>query len=426
MSVLAANCPSCGAPVEFRSGSSIVLICPYCRSALARTDRGLADLGKCAEVVQSESPLKVGLRGSFQGINFELTGRAQLKHSLGGFWDEWYATFSNGWVGWLAEAQGRFYLTFYRPLNEGEFIPDWENLLPGSVIGSIKTNTPLMVQEVGKAETFAAEGEIPYKLIPGEEVRFADLAGKDGVFATIDYSFETPRLFLGKQVSLEEIGLSEAAPQKREARRVSAVSMGCPNCGGPLDFKAPDQSERVTCPNCKSLLDVNQGNLRYLKSLSPPPSTPEFCLPIGAEGIFGNEKYRILGRMMRSVTFDIKYFWYEYLLYNPKIGFRWLVHSDNHWSFVEPVNPADVTLPHDNPLGSILQNQNLASAVVTALPVTVKGQKCNYRGKDFVVFQDATATVEWVEGEFYWKVEQGEKVRAIDYIAPPQMLSQEI
>ena len=35
MSVLAANCPSCGAPVEFKSGQSIVVICQYCRSAIA-------------------------------------------------------------------------------------------------------------------------------------------------------------------------------------------------------------------------------------------------------------------------------------------------------------------------------------------------------------------------------------------------------
>ena len=47
--------------------------------------------------------------------------------------------------------------------------------------------------------------------------------------------------------------------------------------------------------------------------------------------------------MTRSVTFDgVKYYWNEYLLYNPKIGFRWLVHSDNHWSYVESVNPAEV------------------------------------------------------------------------------------
>ena len=106
MSVLVANCPSCGGPVEFKSGQSIVVICSYCRSAVARTDRGLNDLGKVAELVETGSPLDIGLRGKWKDQHFELTGRAQLGHEMGGQWDEWYATFSNGWLGWLAEAQG--------------------------------------------------------------------------------------------------------------------------------------------------------------------------------------------------------------------------------------------------------------------------------------------------------------------------------
>jgi hypothetical protein len=110
VSVLAANCPSCAAPIEFKAGSTIVLVCPFCRSAVARTDRSLEDLGKVAEIAESESPLKIGLKGTFKGNRFELTGRAQNRHELGGVWDEWYATFSNDWVGWLAEAQGKFYI----------------------------------------------------------------------------------------------------------------------------------------------------------------------------------------------------------------------------------------------------------------------------------------------------------------------------
>ena len=82
MSVLKANCPSCAAPVEFQKGSTIVLICPFCRSAVARSDRGLEDLGKVAEIMDSESPLKLGLKGQYKEQRFELTGRAQLRHEL--------------------------------------------------------------------------------------------------------------------------------------------------------------------------------------------------------------------------------------------------------------------------------------------------------------------------------------------------------
>jgi uncharacterized protein YbaR (Trm112 family) len=383
-----------------------VLVCPYCRSALARTDRGLSDLGKVAEIAESESPLKIGLKGEFKGNRFELTGRAQLRHGSGGYWDEWYATFSNGWVGWLAEAQGRFYLTFFQPLPEGVSLPSYEGLQLGQFVNEIPSQTPLMVQEKGVATSVAADGEIPYKLTPNEESHFADLAGKGNAFATIDYSMSPPWVFVGQQVTLEEIGLSEAKSAKREARRVSTAAMGCPNCGGPLDLVAPDKAERVTCPNCNSLLDVNQGNLSYLHALNPSPSPHDFVLPVGAEGTFlGDVKFKIIGAVVRSVTFEgIQYFWHEYLMYNPMVGFRWLVHSDNHWNFVEPVNPAEV-----------VQSEYIAS-----------GATVSYNGRNYKIFQDAPATVEYVKGEFYWRVEQGETVRAVDYISAPMMLSQEM
>ncbi len=406
MSVLKANCPSCAGPIEFKAGSTIVVVCPFCRSAVARTDRALEDLGKVAEIADLQSPLKLGLKGTYKDNRFELTGRAQLGHEFGGFWDEWYATFSNGWVGWLAEAQGRFYLTFYQPLPEGASLPTFTDLQLGQVVPEIPSQTPLMVQEKGTGTSVAADGEIPYKLSPGEQFNYADLAGKNNLFATIDYSLDPPWVFVGNQVTLDEIGLGDAKPVEREARRVSAAGMGCPNCGGPLELIAPDKSERVTCPNCNSLLDVNQGNLTYLKALSPSPNQPEFVAPIGAEGIFpGDVKFKIIGAVVRSVTIEgIQYFWHEYLLYNPAVGFRWLVHSDNHWNFVEPVNPADVG--QDN--------------------VFATGKTVDYNGRKFKIFQDAQAVVEYVKGEFYWRVEQGETVRAVDYVSAPLMLSQEV
>lgn len=408
MSVLQANCPSCAAPIEFKAGSTIVLVCPFCRSAVARTDRGLNDLGKVAEILDSESPLKLGLKGTFGGHRFELTGRAQNRHEMGGVWDEWYATFSNGWVGWLAEAQGRFYLTFYQPLPQGAQIPPFESLQLGQTVEAIPNKTPLMVTEKGTATAIAADGEIPYKLMPNEQSNYADLSGQNNAFATIDYSMSPPWAFVGQMVSLEEIGLGDAKSVKREARSVAADAMGCPNCGGALELTAPDKAERVTCPYCSSLLDVNQGKLSWLKALSPKPDAPEFVLPIGAVGAFsGDVQFKVIGATVRSVTVEgIKYFWHEYLLYNPHVGFRWLVHSDNHWNFVEPVNPADI---ETGGLG-------LQTSGVT----TVK-----FKGQTYKIFQDAPATIEYVTGEFYWRVEQGETVRAVDYVSPPHMLSME-
>src|SRR5690349_19040990 len=282
MSALIAKCPSCGAPVGFKSGSSIVVICSYCRSAVARTDRELRDIGRVAELVETGSPLQLGLHGAWHGVNFELTGRAQMGHEAGGVWDEWYATFANGSTGWLAEAQGRFYLTFAVQI-ESNAIPPVDRLQLSLPVASIPAPTPPIVAEIGLARTLGAIGEIPYELTPGQTFYYADLSGAAGMFATIDYSDSPPALYSGQIVTLAELGLADARAAEREARMVTAVSLSCPNCGGPLALHAPDRTERIGCPNCNSLIDVNQGKLSFLKSLGAGKYQPAIQIGSFAE-----------------------------------------------------------------------------------------------------------------------------------------------
>lgn len=403
MTALQANCPACGAELIFKNGSSIVVVCEYCNSAVARTDRALEDLGKVAEIVESGSPLDVGLTGTYRGVAFELTGRAQLGHAAGGIWDEWYAAFANGGWGWLAEAQGRFYLTFKQELPAGHNpIPPFDALELGEAVTVLPgAAAQLMVAEKGEAQARGAKGEIPYRLVPGETYLYADLSGQNGAFATIDYGESPPLVYLGRAVTLDELGIDAAvvaAPQREMRRTAGVAQLQCPQCGGPLELRAPDRAERVTCPNCGSLLDVNQGKLQFLKTLGPKKYEPK--IPLGTVGEFAGRKLTLIGYLVRSVEFEgTRYYWEEYLLYQPQVGFRWLVQSDNHWSYTEAVPPGEVADGE---------------------------KKIKFRGQTFKVFQDAVARVEQVEGEFYWKVAVGEQARAVDFISPPQMLSKEI
>src|ERR1700742_3425066 len=257
MSPVQASCPACGAPIIFKIDSSVVRICEYCNSVVARGDRRLEDIGKVADLVETGSPLQVGLHGVYRGVPFELTGRAQLGHEAGGVWDEWYAAFQDGRWGWLAEAQGRFYLTFQGNIPQQALIEPFDSLELGEPVPSLPMDTPLIVAEKGSARSLGAQGEIPYKVVPGEQYEYADLSGQHGEFATLYYSQQPPLIFIGRELRLADLGFpANVVPPEREARRVSAAQLNCPKCCGPLELRAPDKSERVTCPNCSALLDI--------------------------------------------------------------------------------------------------------------------------------------------------------------------------
>jgi len=387
-----ANCPSCGGQIEFKIGSSAAVICDHCRTVVARTDRGLEDLGKVAPLVDTGSPLRRDLPGKIRGAGFRLVGRTQMRHPMGGVWDEWYAAFDSGQWGWIAEAQGKYYVTVKAARTN---LPPYDMLQAGGMYDG------LTVTEVGTATVIAGEGEIPWRVEPNSTYQYADLSGPNNRFATIDYSEVPPLFFDGEETALEGLGINVDLEQP-QVTRVKVAKLACSQCGGPLNLVAPEQSERIVCPNCGALHDVGEGNLKYLETLRN--RGPQPLVPLGKEGTIQNERYIVAGFMQRSVTFDKKYYWTEYLLFAPKRkSFAWLVEDAGHWSFVKPLNAGSVT--DADPPG--------------AAPQIESG------GKTYKIFQDSVATVESVAGEFYWKVSVGEQARAVDYIAPPEGITKE-
>jgi hypothetical protein len=390
-----ARCPSCGAAVVFTLGNTLLKVCEHCGVAVARKGADLAAYGRVAELIPTPSLLALGAHGGYQGAPpFTLVGRLQLDHGTG-TWDEWLMAFGGDSWAWLSEAQGRFH---YMGLAALPPSPDFEDLRVGQTLDLGPPGT-FVVSEVREARFMTAAGELPFDVEPGSLLRYADLSGPGGQLATLDFGTgsRAEALYVGREVQLDELGLSGLPDEEERRKKASAGNLQCPQCAGPLEIRAPDQTQRVACPYCGSLLDATR-DLAVLEALSRVSVTPR--IPLGSKGQLHGTEWTVIGFLERSVTVEgVRYPWQEYLLYEPRRGFRWLVEAKGHWSFVEPVGAGDVER------GGV--------------------DRMRFEGLAFRHFQGGRARVDTALGEFYWAVARGDEVSSQDYVCPPFMLSSE-
>lgn len=413
------QCPGCGNPLEFRVATSLVAVCPFCQQVVARGDASVEDLGKSNPVLAMPSAFMLGTTGVIKERRFAVVGRCQLKHALGGLWNEWYALLDNNKWAWIAEHQGRIAIMGEVSAVQAPDIRSLDAADPGS--RWLSGRGEFTVAERGIATVHAEEGELPWRAAPHERRAYVDLSAAGGVFATLDFGSvdadDRPkgprRFFVGYDVALAHLALQKPASARDAPAALPVVegarAVSCPRCSAPLELKRPGDTMTIVCGSCGSALSVDEKKdlgFLFAQTLGVMPR-----IPLGSRARFDAQVLRsarpmdrapldveVVAFVVRSVVEDgDTYFFYEYLLASAD-GFRWLVESDGDWLLFKPINTGDV----DD-----------------------KGMTATYQGTQYGRTAQSAPRVEQVMGELFWRVTKGDRSSASDYQRGAHRLSVE-
>jgi ribosomal protein S27E len=377
-------CASCGALVPIHIRASVQVVCPFCKSTLVRTDLQWESIGTMAALANDLTPLYIGLSGQYQKTRFTIIGRLQQQYEEG-IWNEWLLQLDNRKIAWLGEGSGLYYFTV--PSTTAEALPAFNSLSLGQQV--TLEGKGYSVTNIEQARCIATQGEIPFIAEAGRSVNLVDLAGEHGIFASLDYSDDLPKLYTGITLNLDELTLDSIGTKELEKK--ASKELRCAGCGNAMTIHNPG-SLVVACVSCKVVNNVsNGGKLIFAYNQAKAKLRPS--IPLGTTGTLEGSSYEVIGFVQKNADGDI---WDEYLLYNPSKGIHWLVCSQGHWTFMRPAKSHTYS-------PSVIFHRNLT----------------------FKHFSDYDVTTTGVLGEFYWQVKKGERNRCTDYICPPFILCSE-
>lgn len=380
------SCPSCGAPVEFKSHAAVMAVCEYCRASILKDGDAVKDVGKLSAVLEDYTPIQIGTAGSFKGRNFTVVGRIQLRYGQG-MWNEWYLLYGDSGTAWLGDASGQYTITTALAVDGP--LPSFDEIAPGQLYPI--AGEQFTAADRREAECTGGQGELPFRVGDGWRIRTADLR-RGSAFITLDYTEGVvPVVYNGVAVTLPELNcqlLRSADDIKASAGRYRGKldALDCPSCGSAISY-LPGVTTCLVCPACSAQLDA-AGPEATVLAAGQRVEAMNLTLALGAKGSVAGDQYTVIGAMVRADEDAAS--WTEYLLYGAKGGFFWLVETDDGWSRAQVL--------HDWP-----HWHSLSSSSVTLDNGT------------YTKLYDYEATVRWAAGAFNWRVAAGDTAQVYEF-----------
>jgi hypothetical protein len=186
------NCPSCAAKITFHSSISVYLACAFCGTTVVRHDLDLEIMGKVAILDESWSPIQIGVTGTYFDLRFSVIGRLRRKWADGS-WNEWFLLFSDGTDGWLADAQGFYFVS--RPVaNDAVQFERAKKPLDSDDPKDLEVGHNVIIDGIDykvvdrkEATVTFCEGELPFPAPIGTSSLTIDLGTSTNNFATLEF-----------------------------------------------------------------------------------------------------------------------------------------------------------------------------------------------------------------------------------------------
>jgi len=199
------ECPSCGAQIQRTNPASRTIVCGYCNQTSHINADSLETAGEKHTLIDYGSIISIGTFGKLFDREFMILGRLRINYE-DGFWDEWYIQYmDDGTTAWIQEDDGTFLL-----LEESktlECAPNFDDIWVGGYTDFDGQWPITFVTSKSRAQVDGGEGELPFKIQPGEQADFID-GISEGRPISVEILSDETLLFVGSPFDIDELKLS--------------------------------------------------------------------------------------------------------------------------------------------------------------------------------------------------------------------------